>query len=492
MIPMADRSADDTTRQEVIAELEWEPSINAAVLGVAVDNGVVTLSGHVENYLQKSTAEEAAMRVRGVRAVAQQIEVRPPKRFSNSDDEIARHAADSIKWDVRVPNEWIKPVVDKGSVTLKGEVDWQYQRAAAEACVRRLPGITNVYNHITLRVRPAAEDLKQRIEAALQRNAAIEAHSIRISVEDHRVTLEGHVHSYNERSALEQAVWAAPGVTWIDDRVRIDEPIAPGGPLSIARRGQQTLEGLAPLQSPGMQAKDVMTHPVLTIGRNASVFEAARLMLQNKISGLPVVDASGGLVGIITEGDFLRRIEIGTQIQRPRWIELLVGAGKLAQEYCSASGRRVDEIMTAEVQSVGEATGLNEVVSVMERHCIKRVPVVRAATVIGMITRADFMRALMKAAKSRAPGSIIDHDIRDRLLAHLHQVKWAPVESIAISVVDGVVTLCGVLTDERQRQALRIATENTPGVRAVEDRLSLVLSGTGVVGNAPHVLGPGG
>jgi osmotically-inducible protein OsmY len=487
MISMPRPFVDDKIRQEVIAELDWEPSVNAALIGVTVDNGVVTLSGHVENYLQKSAAEEAAMRVRGVTAVAQQIEVRPPKRFSNSDDEIARHAADCIKWDARIPSGWITPIVDKGCVTLKGEVDWQYQRAAAESKVRHLAGVIDVYNHVTLRFRPVAEDLKQRIEAALQRNAAIEARSIRVSVDDHRIIIEGHVHSQAERSALEQAVWAAPGVTSIDDRVRIDEAVPSGNPLCIGSEGEPTLSGLEPV----LRAKDVMTQPVLTIAWNASIFEAARLMLEHKISGLLVVDASESLIGIITEGDFLRRTEIGTLRRRSRWIELLIGAGQLAQDYARASGRRVDEIMTANVHSVCEETSLDEVVSLMERHCIKRVPVVRAGMVVGIITRANVMRASMKGAKTQAPVSIADPDIRNRLLAHLHQLRWAPVDSLDISVVGGVVTLSGVLTDERQRQALRVAAENTPGVKAVEDRLSLLLSGTGLVGNPPLVVGPG-
>jgi osmotically-inducible protein OsmY len=227
-------SDDSKIREDVIAELEWEPSIDAAGIGVAVDDGVVTLSGHVENYLQKSAAEAAALRVRGVRAVAEEIEVRLPKgprTFSTSDDEIARRALDVISWDVRLPNDWIRPVVENGRVTLKGEVDWQYQRAAAEECVRHIAGVIDVYNHVTLRDRPVAEDLQNRIEAALQRNAAIEAQSIRVAVENDHVVLEGWVHSKAEHSAMEQAAWSAPGVKSIDDRVRIGEPIAPGGPV---------------------------------------------------------------------------------------------------------------------------------------------------------------------------------------------------------------------------------------------------------------------
>jgi osmotically-inducible protein OsmY len=223
-------SDDERIREDVIAELEWEPSVDAACIGVAVGDGVVTLSGHVEDYLQKSTVEAAALRVRGVRAVAEEIEVRLPKSCSTSDDEVAKRALDAIRWDVRVPKDWIKLVVEHGRVTLQGEVDWQYQRAAAEECVRHFVGVTQVYNHITLRSRPVAEDLQDRIEAALQRNAAIEARSIRVSVDNDRVVLEGWVHSKAEHSAIEQAVWAAPGVQSIDDRMKIGEPVAPVGP----------------------------------------------------------------------------------------------------------------------------------------------------------------------------------------------------------------------------------------------------------------------
>jgi osmotically-inducible protein OsmY len=232
-------SENEKIRKDVIAELEWEPSINAGSIGVAVDDGVVTLSGHVQNYSQKSTAESAALRVRGVQAVAQEIEVRlpkGPKDFSTSDDEIAKRALDAMQWDVRVPNEWIKPVVENGLVTLKGEVDWQYQRTAAEECIRHIAGVTDVFDHITLRSRPVADDLQDRIEAALRRNAAIEAGSIRVTVLNDHVVLEGWVRSKAEHSAMEQAVWAAPGVRSIDDRVKIGELAAP---VSLAKRREE-------------------------------------------------------------------------------------------------------------------------------------------------------------------------------------------------------------------------------------------------------------
>jgi osmotically-inducible protein OsmY len=163
------------------------------------------------------------MRVRGVRAVAQELEVRLLQNSGHSDDEIARRALDTIKWNVDVPSDWIKLVVDKGCVTLTGEVDWQFQREAAAASIRQLTGVKDILNHIVLRQRPKADDLRERIEAALRRSAEVEAHAIRVLVDGDRVVLEGRVRSPLERQVLEGAVWAAPGVRSIDDRVEIGE-----------------------------------------------------------------------------------------------------------------------------------------------------------------------------------------------------------------------------------------------------------------------------
>lgn len=240
-----------------------------------------------------------------------------------------------------------------------------------------------------------------------------------------------------------------------------------------------------------MRAKDVMTQPVIAIPLEASIWEAARLMLQHKISGLPVVDKAKALAGIVTEGDFLRRSETGTVRRRPRWIEFLVGPGKLAQEYVHASGRKVQEVMTTDVYSVSEDAPLDEVVSVMERHRIKRVPVVREQQVVGMVTRVDLLRALIKTAKPEPAAAIDDATIRGQLLSHLAQQKWAAGGTVDVTVTDGVVTLAGVIIDERERQALCVAAENIPGVRKVEDRLAWVVLGTGVVGPA-MVFGPPG
>jgi len=231
-----------------------------------------------------------------------------------------------------------------------------------------------------------------------------------------------------------------------------------------------------------MEAKDVMTRPVTSVDPNASVLEAVRIMLQKKISGLPVLDVSGHLVGIVTEGDFLRRFETEMQLRRPRWIDFFMRPGRPAEEYVHASGRRVEEVMTGEVHTAAEDTPLEEIVGLMERNRVKRVPVMRGGEVVGIVTRANLIRALNGAAKASTPLSTSDLAIREQLLAHLHQQPWAGANAIDVEVSNGVVTLSGVLADERQREALCVAAENIPGVKKVEDRLAFwVVLGPGLV-----------
>jgi CBS domain-containing protein len=239
-----------------------------------------------------------------------------------------------------------------------------------------------------------------------------------------------------------------------------------------------------------MKAKDVMTQPVISVASDTSVLEAVRVMLQNKISGLPVVDSKGGLVGMVTEGDFLRRAETGTQRRRPRWIEFFVGPGRLAEEYVHASGRKVDEVMTTEVHTVAADASLDDAVQLMERYGIKRVPVMRGREMVGIVTRANLMRALIRAAVGAQPAATTDAAIRERLVTELKKQPWAPVAGIDIVVRDGVVTLSGVITDERQRPALCVAAENIAGVKKVEDRLAWIVPGTGIVGEPPVIIGP--
>ena len=234
-----------------------------------------------------------------------------------------------------------------------------------------------------------------------------------------------------------------------------------------------------------MNAMDVMTRGVVSVGPDASIIEAVRIMLQHKISGLPVVDASGRLQGVITEGDFLRRAETGTQRRHPRWLEFLLGPGRLATEYVQASGRKVSDVMTPDVYTVTEDAPLEQVVHLMERHRVKRVPVMRGDEVVGIVTRANLMRALASLALAEQPAAADDAAIRERLLAELNKERWAPVGLLDVVVKDGVVKLSGALTDERERQALRVAAENIAGVKKVEDHLIWIEPNTGVIVEAP-------
>ena len=235
-----------------------------------------------------------------------------------------------------------------------------------------------------------------------------------------------------------------------------------------------------------MKAKDVMTPHVLSVAPDASISVAARLMLQNRISGLPVVDGSGNLVGMVTEGDFLRRTEIGTQRQRARWIEFLIGPGRLADEYSRSSGRSVNDVMTRDVHTANIDASLDDIVRIMERHRVKRVPVVEEGKVVGIVTRANLLHALAGIADEIAPLSAGDTAIREQIFAELKRQTWAPVALIDVTVRKGVVALSGTLTDERQRQALRILAENVPGVKKVQDDLVWFEPETGMYLEAPE------
>ena len=209
-------------RQNVLDELEFEPSINAAHVGVALEGGVVTLSGHVSSFAAKAAAVAAARRVRGVRAVADEIAVRFPSDRKLSDDEVAKRAIDILAWDERVPNASIQVVVRHGLLTLAGKVNWYYQRSAAEEDVKKLSGVRGVVNDIEIRPHANAEDIKRKIEAALKRHAAVEADRIRIVVRNNdTVVLEGNVDSWEEKSAARVAAWSAAGVRMVEDHLAI-------------------------------------------------------------------------------------------------------------------------------------------------------------------------------------------------------------------------------------------------------------------------------
>ena len=218
-----------------------------------------------------------------------------------------------------------------------------------------------------------------------------------------------------------------------------------------------------------MRAADVMTPDPVCISPDAAITDAIQLMLERKFSGLPVVDARGALVGIVTEGDLVRRTETGTQRKRSGWLEFLVGPGRLATEYLQARSRKVEDVMTPDVRTVTENTTLDEIVHLMERHQINRVLVMRDGKLVGIVTRANLLHALASVIDEAKPGPTSDASIRERIYAELKTQRWAPISLINVVVRNGVVHLSGTLFDERQRGAIRAAAENIPGVKAVKD-----------------------
>ena len=211
---------DKDLQQSVLDELDFEPSIDCSHIGVTATDGIVTLTGHVPTYAQKTAAERAVWRVRGVRAVVQKVDVHY-RSDAPTDEEIAKRALVVLRWDSTVPDSVHVKVAD-GWVTLEGEVDWQYQRTNAERGLRRLEGIRGIHNVITLRPRVTPAQVRERIVGALRRSAEVEANGIRVDVRDGgTITLEGRVDNWAERAAVEQAVWSAPGVKSVVDRLVI-------------------------------------------------------------------------------------------------------------------------------------------------------------------------------------------------------------------------------------------------------------------------------
>jgi CBS domain-containing protein len=236
-----------------------------------------------------------------------------------------------------------------------------------------------------------------------------------------------------------------------------------------------------------MRVKDVMTKKVLSIFPQATVGEALDAMVRSHLSGLPVIDEAGSLVGVVSEGDFLRRGEIGTQKARPNWFADFFLPGKAAQAYAHTHGRRIDEIMSTDVATIGENAGLEEVVALMEKRRIKRLPVMADGKVIGIITRGDFVRTLALFVRQPYEEQLAsDAEIIRDIEGELRAQKWAPVASIDIAVKSGVVSLYGGPTDERERNAIRVIAENVDGVTKVHDHMTWIGSYPGTILVSPE------
>jgi osmotically-inducible protein OsmY len=217
---------DQALKQKVLDELAWQPGFDESDIGVTVRGGFVTLTGHVRSYAEKYAAERAAGRVTGVRAIVDEMEVRYSSGIDHGDAELARRAFDVISWDLSVPRNRVKIRIEKGWVTLEGDVDWRFQKQAAEADIRNLPGVMGVSNAIEIKPKAQVCNVEQQIKAAFRRNAEFEAENIVITLNGRTVSLTGQVGSYHERTLAADAAWSAPGVAEVHDLMTVDQGLA--------------------------------------------------------------------------------------------------------------------------------------------------------------------------------------------------------------------------------------------------------------------------
>jgi len=234
-----------------------------------------------------------------------------------------------------------------------------------------------------------------------------------------------------------------------------------------------------------MRAHQIMTRPVIAVTPETSIVEAANIMLQKHVSGLPVVDATGQLVGIVSEGDFIRRSEIGTQRKRGRWLRFILGPGKSASDFVHEHGRKISEVMTKSPLPITEDTALEEIVELMEKNNVKRLPVIRADKVIGIVSRANLLQAVASLAREVPDPTADDDHIRNRVIDAMENNDWCPF-GLSVIVKDGIVHLSGVITEERSRQAAVVAAETVEGVKKVHDHLCWVDTMSGMYLNSPE------
>jgi CBS-domain-containing membrane protein len=241
---------------------------------------------------------------------------------------------------------------------------------------------------------------------------------------------------------------------------------------------------LEPME-PSMRAHQIMTRTVISVTPETTILEAANLMLRRHVSGLPVVDKAGKLVGIVSEGDFLRRSEIGTQRKRSRWLKFILGSGREATEFVHANGRTIAEVMTPDPLTITEDTALEEIVRLMEKNGVKRLPVMRDEKVVGIVSRANLLQAVASLAQEVPDPTADDDHIQNRIINAIEKSDWSPF-GLNVVVRDGIVHLSGVITDERAREASIVAAENVAGVKKVHDHLCWVETTSGMYLNPPE------
>ncbi|HEY9453669.1 MAG TPA: CBS domain-containing protein [Bradyrhizobium sp.] len=232
-----------------------------------------------------------------------------------------------------------------------------------------------------------------------------------------------------------------------------------------------------------MRAHQIMTRSVVTVAPDATILEAANTMLQHHVSGLPVIDAAGKLAGIVSEGDFIRRGEIGTQRKRSRWLSFLMGTG--ATQYVREHGRKVSEVMTRDPFTIAEDATLEEIVNAMEANGVKRLPVMRDGKLVGIVSRANLLHAVASLAREIPDPTADDDHIRSRVIRAIEKNDWSPF-GLNVIVRDGIVHLSGVITDEDCRRAAMVAAENVSGVKKVHDHLCWLDAMSGMYLESPE------
>jgi len=227
-----------------------------------------------------------------------------------------------------------------------------------------------------------------------------------------------------------------------------------------------------------MRVRDVMSYGAIGVPDTTTLAEAIETLLRSHVSALLVFDSEHALVGILSEGDLLRRAELGTDTKRAHWLEFLLSGGRLAERYAHTHGRRVGEIMTAKVVTISEDADLGEAVDLMLKRNVKRLPVLRSDAVVGVISRSDLLKGLL-ASLPKAGAPHTDAEIKASIQAELDKLGWAPRASVRVDVANGVVTFDGAITDERVRSGLKVIAENTPGVAAVHDHMCWIEPNSG-------------
>ena len=216
--------SDVQIQKDVMEQLKWEPFLKVSEIGVVVKNGIVTLSGQVDSYTKKLAAENAAKKIAGVKAIAEDIQIGVSPAYNKTDAEIAEAVLNALKWHTAVQEEKINIKVENGNVTLEGEVEWEFQRSNAKTAIENLTGVRSVFNLITVKPKITASDIQQKINSAFLRSATIDSGKITAEVMGSRVTLRGNVRSYTEKEDAESAAWNAPGVTSVESKIEIEEP----------------------------------------------------------------------------------------------------------------------------------------------------------------------------------------------------------------------------------------------------------------------------